>query len=62
MSKYKEFVTQLAPHVSLAFLWAVFLLVEWRSFVNTFALALRDDEYTHILLVLPISAALIVPE
>ncbi|SRR6266851_1014955 len=55
----RRVVTKLAPHRSLALLWAIFLLVEWRPVVNTFALALRDDEYTHVLLILPISAALI---
>ena len=40
-------------------MWAVSLLVGWRPLVDTFALSLRYDEYTHILLILPISAALI---
>jgi exosortase len=35
------------------------LLVGWRPLVQTFSLAFRDDEYTHILLILPVSAALI---
>lgn len=35
------------------------LLVGWRPFVVNFAQALRDDDYTYILLILPISAALI---
>jgi exosortase len=43
-------------------LMAVSLLVGWRPLVATFALALRNDEYTHILLILPVSAALIVLE
>jgi exosortase len=34
----------------------------WRPFIATLTLALRDDQYTHILLVLPISAALIFSE
>lgn len=48
-----------SPQVSLALLLAVSLLVGWRPLVDTFTLALRDDAYTHILLILPISAALI---
>ena len=48
-----------SPQLSLALLLAVSLLVGWRPLVHTFALALRDDAYTHILLILPISAALI---
>lgn len=38
---------------------AVSLLVGWRSLVDTFALALRNDECTYILLILPVSVALI---
>ncbi len=41
---------------------AVSLLVGWRPLVDTFTLALRDYEHTHILLILPISAALIFME
>jgi exosortase len=40
-------------------LWAASLLVWWRPLVSTFALSMGDDEYTQILLILPISAALI---
>lgn len=50
------------PQVSLFILVAVSLLFGWRSLLETFALALRDDAYTHILLILPISASLIFPE
>src|SRR5258708_11384534 len=57
--EYEKSVNKLASHRSLALLWVVFLLVEWRPLVNTLALALRDDEYTHVLLILPISATLI---
>jgi exosortase len=38
------------------------LAVGWRILLGTFALALRRDEYTHILLIIPISAALIYTE
>jgi exosortase len=31
----------------------------WRPLFNTFALALRSDEYTHLLLIVPVSASLI---
>jgi exosortase len=34
------------------------LLICYRDFCNTFFLAIRDDRYTHILLILPISAVL----
>jgi exosortase len=55
-------MTKLPPLLSLAVLLAVSLLVGWRPLVDTFALALRDDAYTHILLILPISAVLIFQE
>ena len=53
-------MTKLAKHqAGLALLLAVTLLVGWRPLVDTFALSLRDDQYTYILLILPVSAALI---
>ena len=51
-------MTKFRPHLNLAVLLAVTLLIGWRPLVGTFALALRDA-YTHILLILPVSAALI---
>src|ERR1035437_8071707 len=51
---------KLAKHQAwLALLWVVTLLVGWRPLMDTFALSLRDDEYTYILLILPVSAALV---
>jgi exosortase len=53
-------MTKLAQHqTGLALLWAVTLLVGWRPLLDSFALSLRDDEYTYILLILPVSVALI---
>ncbi len=43
-------------------LLAVSLLVGWRPLADTFELALRDDAYTYILLILPISVGLILLE
>jgi exosortase len=37
----------------------VSLAIWWSPLISTFALALHDEQYTHILLILPISAALI---
>jgi exosortase len=52
-------MTKLAHHqAGVAVLWAVTLLVAWRPLVDTLALSLRDDEYTYILLIIPVSAAL----
>ena len=44
---------------NFAALWVVGLLVGWSPLTATFALAWRDVQYTHILLILPVSAALI---
>lgn len=40
-------------------LCAISLAIWWSPLASSFALALHDDQYTHILLILPISAALI---
>lgn len=54
---------QLPRHQLSSFLLvAVSLLVGWRPLLDTFTLALQNYEYTHILLILPISAALIFME
>jgi len=42
-----------------AALVAISLLAGWRPFAATFALAWQNDQYTHILLILPVSAALV---
>jgi exosortase len=53
-------MTKLAKYLAeMALLCAVSVLIGWRVLFDTFALSLHDDEYTHILLILPISAALI---
>jgi exosortase len=52
-------MTRLPAPLSFVLLWGVSLIVEWRALAATFSLALDHDEYTHILLVLPIVAALI---
>jgi exosortase len=43
-------------------LCAVSLVIGWRPLFDAFLLALRSDEYTHLLLIVPISAALIFAE
>ena len=50
------------PPLTLFLLSAVSLTLGWRPLVDTFTLALREDQYTHILLILPISVALILSE
>ncbi len=46
--------------LTLALLLAVSVIIGWRPLWTTFSLALRNDQYTHILLILPLSIALIV--
>jgi exosortase len=55
-------MTRLPPPIRFGFLVVASLVAGWRPLFDTFALALRRDEYTHILLILPISAALIYME
>lgn len=43
-------------------LWLFSLFLWWRALLATIGLALRNDEYTHILLILPVSVALIFVE
>ncbi|MGO9366865.1 MAG: exosortase/archaeosortase family protein [Terriglobales bacterium] len=50
------------PQLSLLLLLAVSITLGWRPLLDTFALALREDQYTHIILILPLSAALILSE
>ena len=52
----------ISPSLRFAFLSAVPLLVGWRALLSALALALHNDEYTHLLLILPISASLIFSE
>ena len=53
-------MTKMTRHqAGLAVLLAFSLMVGWRPLLDTFTLSFINDEYTHILLILPISAALI---
>ncbi len=52
-------MTKLSPPLTFLLVSTVSAMVGWHPLVDTFALALRDDAYTHILLILPISAVLI---
>src|SRR5271167_1814328 len=55
-------MSRLPPHLKFSLAVAASLAIGWRPLLETFALALRRDEYTHILLIIPISAALIYTE
>jgi len=52
-------MTGFSAHVKFAVLLGVSLLAGWRPLVETFHLALNNEEYTHILLILPLAVALI---
>jgi exosortase len=52
-------VRKLSPFLQFILLLAVSAVIWGRPLVATFALALNSDEYTHILLIFPVSAALI---
>jgi exosortase len=47
------------PKSAFLFLYGVSLIVVWRPLLETFSLAAHDSEYTYLLLILPIVAALI---
>src|SRR5271157_4903965 len=49
----------LSPYRNFLFLCVVSVVLWWHTILATLVLALRNDAYTHILLVLPISFALI---
>jgi exosortase len=55
-------MNRLSPRMTFGLAVAGSLAVGWRPLLGTFALALRRDEYTHILLIAPISVALIYTE
>jgi exosortase len=53
-------MTKLAKHqLGFAALWAVSLLIGWRALVDTFSLSSRNSQYTYLLLIFPVSTALI---
>jgi exosortase len=52
-------MNKLPAPMTFALLCGVSLIVEWGALATTFSLAFTRDEYTHILLVLPIVSALI---
>jgi exosortase len=55
-------MTRLSPSRQFALLCAASLVIGWQPLLSTFTLALRANEYTHMLLIVPISAALIFSE
>jgi exosortase len=58
-SSTQESTSKLSPLLRFSILGAISLLIWWSPLISTLALALRDDRYTHILLILPVSVTLI---
>ena len=50
--------SRLSPPLLFFIFGTISLLVWWNPLISSFALALRDSQYTHILLILPVSVAL----
>ena len=55
-------MTRIQSYLSYALFVAVSCGVWWQPLARTFSLALHNDEYTHLLLILPVSATLILLE
>jgi exosortase len=53
-------MSKLPPGPTFLVLCAISLILWFRPLLDTVALAIADDQFTHILLILPISAALII--
>ena len=49
----------LTPSLKFSALAVISLAIWWRTLASSFALALHDEQYTHLLLILPVSVALI---
>lgn len=52
-------ISKLSPRFRFSLLIAISLLIWSNPLISTFALALRDSQYTHILLILPVSVTLL---
>jgi exosortase len=52
-------ISRLPPELIFSFLAAISLAIWWKALISTFSLALHDNQYTQILLILPVCAALI---
>jgi exosortase len=55
----RKSIFQSSPILIFSILAVISLAIWWRALASSFALALRDDQYTHLLLILPVSVALI---
>jgi exosortase len=55
----RDSILRSSPLLFFSILIAISLAIWFRSLFSTFTLALHDDQYTHILLIIPVSVALI---
>jgi len=55
----RKSIFALTLSVKFSALAVISLAIWWRPLASSFALALRDERYTHLLLILPVSMALI---
>jgi exosortase len=58
-SSTRESISRVSPLLRFSVLVAISLVIWWSSLISSLALAQRDDQYTHILLILPVSITLI---
>jgi len=61
-SSLRKLISESPPLFRFSVLIAISLLIWWRPLIASLALALRDEQYTHILLILPVSISLICME
>ena len=55
----RKSIFALTPALKFSVLAAISLAIWWRALASSFTLALHDEQYTHLLLILPVSVALI---
>ena len=58
-SSTRESISKLSPFSLFSVLSAISLMVWWSPLTSSLGLAVRDSQYTHILLILPVSISLI---
>ena len=57
-SSSRKSSSKVSPILRFSVLAAISLLIWWSPLISSFALALRDERYTHILLIVPVSVTL----
>src|SRR3984957_9486352 len=59
ISSTRGSIFKLSPPFSFSILAGISLLIWWHPLTSSFRLAFHDDQYTHILLILPLTVAMI---